>query len=639
MKILPINNADRQTSVQFKRKPTAKEFQYYTASVKEGLQVLNKELGFIVHNQSTPSQVGLNLGIGSLLSKFSKDVFTPFLVSHGFKKIQQEPNYLRRTTDPSPYDPISAAKNIYMIPLEKLASDEYGYLLSKETVECIVKRKTNEKNPNRVNYENIDKEYNLALNEAYTRFKMRQDNKYIDSTSSSMYKLITEKLIKSFEKFKTDKEEELEAPALYEILTRLYQDEDWTNWDEVDSNLYNKENAWRVDELRRTFAEEIDQFMFKQWLVEREIGKTNLYNKMLGINIMADTPIAFSPAEQWKNQDLFLEELVLGCPPDYYSENGQRWDFAVLNPKKIFNPDGSLGEGCEFLKKRYEAIFEASPGGVRIDHLIGLIDPFVYKKSESKMTDFNSGRLYSSPHIDILKNYTKFTEAEFTAIFDKIIFPAAEKFGVSRDSIICEDLGFVTENVKKVIQKLNLTGMSLTQFGYSGYDAPARNMIMLGGHDNKSYIEYTDELFANASSLEKGREKFIFKTHILGSDTNIPNEDVNVYRENMRKDKSKFIAASFAELFTSAAQKVQIFFTDFFGIGETYNIPGTKEGCWELRVPENFEDLYYENLKKGTAFNAPEAIARAIRQKGTEFSNQHTKLLRKLDYFTRILKD
>ena len=197
----------------------------------------------------------------------------------------------------------------------------------------------------------------------------------------------------------------------------------------------------------------------------------------------------------------------------------------------------------------------------------------------------------------------------------------------------------MTENVKKVIQKLNLTGMSLTQFGYSGYDAPARNMIMLGGHDNKSYIEYTDELFANASSLEKGREKFIFKTHILGSDTNIPNEDVNVYRENMRKDKSKFIAASFAELFTSAAQKVQIFFTDFFGIGETYNIPGTKEGCWELRVPENFEDLYYENLKKGTAFNAPEAIARAIRQKGTEFSNQHTKLLRKLDYFTRILKD
>lgn len=642
MRILPINNTDRQASVQFKRKPTAKEFQYYTASISEGLEVLGKELGFIVHNQSAPSQKGLNLGIGSLLSTFTEKIFAPFLKSHGFKKIQQEPNYLRRTTDPSPYDPISAAKNIYMIPLEKLASDEYGHILSQETLNNIIKRKNAENNSNRVNYKNVDKEYNLALDEAYTRFKMRQNPELVDSTYSYMsqeHKSLNKTLINDFEKFKAIKEEELEAPAFYEILTRLYQDDDWTNWDEVDSNLFNKENVWRVDELRRTFAEEIEHFMFKQWLVEREIGKTNINNKNAGLSIMADTPIAFSPAEQWANQDIFLDELVLGCPPDYYSENGQRWDFAILDPKKIFNPDGSLGKGGEFLKKRYEAIFEASPGGVRIDHLIGLIDPFVYKKSESKMTDFNSGRLYSSPHIDILKDYTKFTEAEFTAIFDKIIFPAAEKFGVTRDSIICEDLGYVTENVKKVIEKLNLTGMSLTQFGYSGYDAPARNMIMLGGHDNKSYIEYTDEIFAQAQNLGQGRDRFMFRTHILGSDTSVPNEDVNKYREDMRNNKSKFIAASFAELFTSPAKKVQIFFTDFFGIGETYNVPGTKKGCWELRTPENFEDLYYENLKKGTAFNAPEAIARAIRQKGIEFSNQYSKLLRKLDYFARILKE
>ena len=643
MRILPINNTDRQGTVQFKRKPTAKEFQYYTASVSEGLKVLNKELGFIVHNQSVPSRVGANIGIGSLLSKFSKEVFTPFLVSHGFKKIQQEPNYVRRITDPSPYDPISTAKNIYMIPLEKLASDEYGMLLSKSTLDNIIKRKEAENNSNRVNYKNIDKEYNLALNEAYTRFKMRQSSNLVDSTylyMSEKNKSLNKSLINDFEKFKAIKEEELEAPAFYEILTRLYQEEDWTAWDEVDRNLFNDKNyAWRIDEIRRMYSEEIDFFMFKQWLAEREIGKTNSHNKKLGINIVADTPIAFSPAEQWANQDLFLEELVLGCPPDYYSKNGQRWDFAILDPKKVFNPDGSLGKGGEFLKKRYEAIFESSPGGVRIDHLIGLIDPFVYKKSESKMNDFNSGRLYSSPHIDILKDYTKFTEAEFTAIFDKIIFPAAEKFGITRDNIICEDLGYITDNVKKVIQKLDLTGMSLTQFGYSGYDAPARNMIMLGGHDNKSYIEYTDEIFTQAQNLGQGRDRFMFRTHILGSDTAVPNEDVNQYRENIRSDKSKFIGASFAELFTSPAKKVQIFFTDFFGIGKTYNVPGTKEGCWELRTPENFEDLYYENLKKGTAFNAPEAIARAIRQKGTDFSNQHTKLLRKLDYFARILKD
>lgn len=643
MKILPINMPDRNNSVQFKRKPTAKELQYYTPAIKEGLKVLNKELGFIIHNQSVPAQKGANIGIGSLLSSFSEKAFIPFLVANGFRKIQQEPNYIRRTTDPSPYDPLSTSKNIYMIPLEKLASKEYGMLLSDATLDNIIKRKTAENNPNRVNYKNVDKEFDLALNEAYTRFKMRQNSNLVDSTyldKSNTNKHINQALVNDFEKFKQVKRDELEPNAIYEILTKIYADEDWKEWDEVDKNLYNNnEYAWRLKELKELFSEEIDFYLFKQWLVEREIGKTNINNEKIGMSIIADTPIAFTPTEQWVNQDIFLEDLVLGCPPDYFSADGQRWGFAILNPKKIFNKDGSLGKGGEFLKKRYESIFESSPGGVRIDHLIGLIDPFVYTAKDAKMTDKNSGRLYSSPNIDILKNYTKFTDAEYSAIFDKIIFPAAEKFGISKDNIICEDLGFVTDNVKRVIDRLNLTGMSLTQFGYSGYDTPTKNVIMLGGHDNKSYIEYTDELFAKASNLGEGRDRFIFKTHILGSDTNIPKEDVNLYREDLRRSKSKFISASFAELFTSAAQKVQVFFTDFLGIGETYNVPGTKEGCWELRAPEDFEELYYKNLSKGFGLNLPEVISRAIKQKGEGFSSQHTKLLRKLDYFAKILKE
>ena len=129
------------------------------------------------------------------------------------------------------------------------------------------------------------------------------------------------------------------------------------------------------------------------------------------------------------------------------------------------------------------------------------------------------------------------------------------------------------------------------------------------------------------------------KTHILGSDTVIPGKDVNQYREEIRRDKKTFMAASVAELFTSPAKKIQIFFTDFFGIGKTYNTPGAKKDCWTLRLQSNYEDLYYENLKNGTAINLPQTIATAIRQKGTEFSSQHTKLLRKLDYFTKIFKD
>lgn len=639
MRILSITESNRNTSVQFKRKPTVKEFQFYTASINEGLKVLDKNIGMIIHNSCLPSAKAQNNGIGSLLSKLAEEIFIPFLKSHGISKIQQEPNYIRRFSDPSPYDPVSTSKNFYMAPLERLASPEYATLLSAATLGGILQRKQAENNEERVNYKNVAADYELAMQEAYTRMQMRVNPNLIDGTASVSDINKTKALAKDFEAFKAEKQTELEPNAMYEILIKKYNKEDWKKWDEADRNLYDSPNSKRLQELKEENKDEIDFYLFKQWITEREIAKTNERNKKLGISIVADTPIAFTPAEEWLNKDLFLEDFSLGCPPDYFSKDGQRWGFAVLNPKKIFNKDGSLGKGGEFLKKRYEEIFKASPGGVRIDHLIGLIDPFVYTESEPHMTATNSGRLYSSPHIGILSEYTKYTDDDFSAIFEKIIIPAAEKFGLSKSDIICEDLGDKTPPTKRVMEKLGLSGLSVTQFGYSGVDAPKENVIMLGAHDNKSYIEYTDELFGRAAGLGSGRDTFIYKTHILGSDTVVPGKDVNLYREELRRDKKKFMAASFAELFTSPAQKVQIFFTDFFGIGKTYNVPGTKKDCWTLRLPENWEELYYENLHNGFGVNLPEAIATAIRQKGEAFSAPHKSLLRKLDYFTKVLKE
>ena len=625
MRILPANyNENRSlSSINFGRKPRPAEYKHYVPAIKEGLKVLNKELGFIIHNQSVPSNSKMNTGIGSLLSRYARELFLPFLVGHGFSSVQQEPNYIRRSSDPSPYDPLSTSKNIYMIPVEKLTTEEYGFLVKEKDLEKIYT--TAEE---RVNYKAVNRNYEKILSIAYNNLNSLS---YNNSTISE--------LAKEFVDFRAKNKSTLEKNAIYEILAKAHNEEDWQKWPEEDKYLYDKaENRSRLNQIRKKNIKQIDFHIFKQWLVEREITKNKERNQQLGIKIIADTPIAFTPAEVWINKDLFLENFALGCPPDYFSKDGQRWGFAFLNPNKVFNKDGSLGDAGKFLKKRYESIFEASPGGVRIDHLIGLIDPFVYTKDEP-MRDDNSGRIYTSPHKAIFREYGKYTDSDFTAIFEKIIFPAAKKYGISKDKIICEDLGCQTDAVKKVIEKLNLTGLTLTQFGYSGYDAPTRNVIMLGAHDNQSFIEYTDNFFARGTILGEGSNNFNYKTHILGSDTVIPGKDVNQYREEIRSNKKKFMAASFAELFTSPAQKVQIFFTDFFGIGKTYNVPGTKKDCWTLRLQSNYEDLYYENLKNETAINLPQAIATAIRQKGVEFSSKHAKLLRKLDYFAKIFKD
>ena len=42
-------------------------------------------------------------------------------------------------------------------------------------------------------------------------------------------------------------------------------------------------------------------------------------------------------------------------------------------------------------------MFHENPGGVRIDHIVGLIDPWVYKKGKKPMPEQGAGRLYSSP--------------------------------------------------------------------------------------------------------------------------------------------------------------------------------------------------------------------------------------------------
>ena len=291
------------------------------------------------------------------------------------------------------------------------------------------------------------------------------------------------------------------------------------------------------------------------------------------------------------------------------------------------------------MQRRYEKMFEASSGGARIDHIIGLIDPFVYSTKENKMTNENSGRLYSSPDHKILGKYAKSTDEEYEAILTKIVIPAAEKYGLTKNDIICEDLGEITPPVRRVLDKLGLSGIAVTQFDYRGKDAEQDRVIMLGSHDNPSYIEYTRNLFNNARKNKNDRNRLKNKTDKLVEDTILPNERKWLYRYKIRHNQNEFMKAAFTELFTSPAKRVQIFFTDFFGIGETYNIPGKTENCWDLRMPNDIENFYHEKLTAERGFNLPEIIARAIRIKDTNSTGIHDNLLQQLDKFAQILKE
>ena len=609
MKVQKINN------VNFTRKPSNVEMQVYSNSIEKGLNLLNKQVDIIIHNSSAPSIQSENVGIGSLFSTTTIKKLFPFLKTHGIKGIQQEPNGLRKLGDNSPYAPEASSKNIFMIPLEKLTTEEYNKILSKETFDSIVKNNPDKQN---VNYDYVKTSYQKALQEAFENYKKGD--------------------ISELENFKKEFSSKYEPAAIFRVLSEENTDKDWSKWRGIDKNLYAPKNELeakkaetRIEQIKKDNKDKIDFYYFQQMILEKENKKSNEISKKYGIKIIGDSPVAQPTVDEWINQNLFLENAAIGCPPDYFAKNGQRWGFKYFKPEEIFNKDGSLGRAGEFLRKKSGDYFASCPGGVRIDHIIGLIDPFIYSTNSKKMLPSNSGRIFST----FLGQYQKHTDDEYASILTKIIIPAAEKYGLDKSSIICEDLGDKNIPTEKVMKKLDLMGIFVTQFDHRGANAPENKVIMLGSHDNQSFLEFTEDLFKNPKD-----KRFLNKTKLLAEDTiakNATKAEESAYLKELRTNKKQFIAASFAELFTSPARRVQIFFADFFGLGKTYNRPGTTEGNWALRIGEDFENDYYKAVAEGKAPNLADTIARALRQRGLDKSNQA--LMKDLENSAKILSE
>ena len=127
---------------------------------------------------------------------------------------------------------------------------------------------------------------------------------------------------------------------------------------------------------------------------------------------------------------------------------------------------------------------------------------------------------------------------------------------------------------------------------------------------------------------------------MLAKDTapaGITQKRLEQYAREIRSDKKKFLEAGFTELFTSPARRIQIFFTDFWGMGKTYNRPGTSDGNWILRINNNFENDYYKAVAEGKAPNLAQIVANALRHRGLEKDNEE--LLEDLDSSAKILNE
>lgn len=626
-------------------------------TIQEALKVLGKKnVTMIVHGSSFPAANGENTGFGSPNSKGAKAFMES--ISGIFNNVQLGPAGKTKGIDSSPYTGTAFSDNTLFVDLFDLTTDQWANILSTQTVNSIVENNPN-KDTNKTSYSYIYGKQEEALKEAYNNFKTKLAQK--DKQAK--------KINKDFEKFIKKNEAWLKQDALYEALSVKHGNDYWPQWkDNLDKNLLNtstkEEKAAaeaRISEVQCEFAEVIDFYYFTQFVCYAQKQETLKFAKKNNIKMIADRQVAFSDRDIWANQSFFLPGWSLGCPPDYFSKDGQAWGFPVIDPAKLFNADGSLGEGGKALKSIFAKMFNENPGGVRIDHIIGLVDPWVYKNGSKPKPEEGAGRLFSSPEHPELAKYaiarmeninTEYDpDSEFRVksldkkqvelygrLLEKIVIAAANEEGIKKEAIICEDLGTLTFPVEKVMEEYNLRGMRVTQFvvperpshPYRGKNVEPKQWIMLGTHDNEPALIWAEKL-----EKEDALEHATIVAEDLISDEYAENREG--FAQEMVNNRTELAKAKFVELFTSPAENVQIFFSDFYGIKDVYNKPGTSgDKNWALRVPNNYEEFYIQQIKANMALNLAETLKRAIEVRG--LAKKQAKLVEKLEKLSQEMK-
>ncbi len=614
----------------------------YKQTVKDALCALGKKhLALICHGVSFPSDDAANTGFGTYNSNSAKEMLK--FLGGMFNVIQLGPNGKTKQGDASPYTGTVFSQNPLFIDLESMTKEKWYNLLSQETFNKIVNENP-KKGTNRAAYEYATNTYKIAENEIYTNFKKSK----------------IKSLEKEFKKFKKENSFWLDNDALYEALSIENGSDYWPKWkNELDKNLFykadKKQAKKRIEEISKKYEDEIEKYKLIQFIISKQSEETREFAKANGLKMIADRQVAFSDRDCWAYQSLFLEDWALGCPPDYFSKDGQAWDFSVVDPEKLFNQNGSLGEAGKLLKNLYLKMFKENPGGVRIDHTVGLIDPWVYKKGHKPKIEEGAGRLYSSPEHPDLSKYSivsaEDTNPEFKPdeekwvkqltdkqielygrMIEKIVIASAKEAGLDKSAIVAEDLGTLTYPVVKVMEKYELAGMKLVQFvvateenhPYRCKNITPNSWAMTGTHDNRPIRLWAKDMI--------NTEEDTPHVNNLMEDLYKDFEGKDMVRHKLYTD-DKFLAFSkLVEIFASKAENLQIFFTDFFGIQETYNVPGTSgDKNWSLRIPNNFEEFYYNNLMSGDALNLPLALSWAIKARGKEFVEQNAEILSRLE--------
>lgn len=654
MKIHAISNPivpKRNDNVNFGRKLKEEEKPEYSKAIHDALDYLGvKNLSMIVHGSSFPSD-NRDTAIGSPYSK-GADKFVDFIKMNGFNSVQLGPGGSIGKKDNSPYISKVFAKNELFIDLEPLKTKKYANILSEKTYNSLTtkNKETKDKNYNYTDFNKAFNNYDVALKEAYGNFKTKVEAKDKDAL----------KLNKEYQAFKEENKNWVENDGLFKVLKKMHNDKNFETWNAVDKNLPqglktgDKDSQRRYKEIMAKHGEDVELNTFTQFLADKQLKDNTKHRKEIGFNYIGDLLVGFNESDVWANQNAFLSGWKLGCPFGGVDNSPQTWGIPVLDPKKLLNKDGSLGESGKLLKEKI-AYSLKNYDNVRIDHALGLVDPYIYKENtvhKSANGAVQRDRLWAN-NVSYMHDIDP--DGNFKQVLSKIVLPTFREFGVDKKEAVWEDLGSTTPAFDWVYHNQeNLPGITQTLWSRAENAPRKENWSLVVSHDFEPASEMVQKDWVRNSDAWN----VDYLSGYLNPDP-ATSQRRNDYKNEIINSKQSRVDSKFTELFRGT-KNLQIMFSDFLGINKTYNVGGQdNKDNWKLRVDNDFEDDYYRSLQdeNSYALNMPEILAQAVRAKSgmevakisgdaykanakrTELDNKLNPLLEKLDSFKDILKE
>lgn len=490
-----------------------------------------RESGVLLHISSLPSEFGIG-DLGPWAYRFAD-----LLAKAGQSLWQVLPIH---PTDPlsghSPYSTTSSmAGNPFLVSPELLVT--WGLLSRKDTVQVPVLPKET------CLYEKVIPYKEDLLKTAWERF----------GEAHSLwgdYKVFCER-----------ERDWLEDYALFTALKAAYSGSPWVTWPE--------ELKWRdpgaLERASKKLERDLGRQRFYQFLFfhQWEGLKAHCFRK--GIRLIGDVPIYVNhdSADVWAAHQLFQldeqgnPEVVAGVPPDYFSETGQRWG----NP--IYRWDLLERTGFQWWIRRIGQNLRWFDQ-IRIDHFRGLLGYWEIPASEPTAV---KGRWVKAPGEALLRRIL----SEFP-----------------KESLIAEDLGIITPDVKETMERFGIPGMRVLQFAFSG-DFPKSDylphnyvpncVVYTGTHDNNTLKGWFQK---EATSQEKKR-LFLY----LGKEVSADELPWEMIRLAMG----------------SVARTVILPMQDILCLGEEarMNRPSTTHGNWRFRLdPKLMDPRIFEGLGRMT---------------------------------------